>query len=368
MQDPDLLSLTASEPLSLEQEYANQISWASDPTKYCFIVHSRRPVDRSFRDGPGVQTAFGVDFTLRDEQHAAQMREPVAVADEEKEEEEEFDGLDEEDAQRIEGETKGNKDETAKAEATVAAAVTAASPADAAVAASVAEPAVTSAADANAPAATSSSATAAASAAAASSTGASAASSPSAQPDPGSKYPLTPIGDVNLFLHEDFNLSEYGIHGGGCEIEIMIAAPEYRQRGLGSEALRALMHFSAEQLGVERFVVKVLRENTPSVALFEKKLGFKLVEYVDCFDECVYFLDTSGSHGCAPGLDQGEEGERPDDDEEDEAAGKSDAPEEQSDAAPAAAAAATAAAADAVNAIVEAVAQLGKEKDDEAGQ
>eukprot|EP01111_Echinosteliopsis_oligospora_P005017 TRINITY_DN1817_c0_g1_i2.p1 TRINITY_DN1817_c0_g1~~TRINITY_DN1817_c0_g1_i2.p1 ORF type:complete len:199 (+),score=45.43 TRINITY_DN1817_c0_g1_i2:266-862(+) len=45
MTDPKLLELTASEPLSLEEEYENQQSWYSDPKKLTFIV-----LDKNFSD------------------------------------------------------------------------------------------------------------------------------------------------------------------------------------------------------------------------------------------------------------------------------------------------------------------------------
>jgi RimJ/RimL family protein N-acetyltransferase len=38
MSDPDILRLTASEPLSLDEEFLNQQSWLLDPTKLTFIV------------------------------------------------------------------------------------------------------------------------------------------------------------------------------------------------------------------------------------------------------------------------------------------------------------------------------------------
>ena len=36
--DPELLELTSSEPLSVEEEYANQISWRQDPNKLTFLI------------------------------------------------------------------------------------------------------------------------------------------------------------------------------------------------------------------------------------------------------------------------------------------------------------------------------------------
>lgn len=38
MKDPFLLEMTASEPLSLEEEYQMQIKWLSDPNKCIFII------------------------------------------------------------------------------------------------------------------------------------------------------------------------------------------------------------------------------------------------------------------------------------------------------------------------------------------
>ena len=41
MQDPELLELTCSEPLTLEQELQNQSSWHADPLKLTFILCAR---------------------------------------------------------------------------------------------------------------------------------------------------------------------------------------------------------------------------------------------------------------------------------------------------------------------------------------
>jgi len=43
MQDPWLLEMTASEPMSMQEEYENQISWKLDPKKLTFIVCTGHP-------------------------------------------------------------------------------------------------------------------------------------------------------------------------------------------------------------------------------------------------------------------------------------------------------------------------------------
>lgn len=59
------------------------------------------------------------------------------------------------------------------------------------------------------------------------------------------------IGDVNLFLHKDFEVDENGddtdktyLKG---EIELMIAIPEYRGKGLGKATLLAFLRYITEK-------------------------------------------------------------------------------------------------------------------------
>lgn len=56
MQDAELLRLTASEPLTLQEEYDMQESWASDPNKCTFIL-----LDKSRWNGehPGIEAMAG---------------------------------------------------------------------------------------------------------------------------------------------------------------------------------------------------------------------------------------------------------------------------------------------------------------------
>lgn len=63
MKDHDLLEATGSEPLTLEEEIAMQISWRDDPKKCTFIVHSaegmRGGANDTFDVGQHLETMVG---------------------------------------------------------------------------------------------------------------------------------------------------------------------------------------------------------------------------------------------------------------------------------------------------------------------
>lgn len=98
-------------------------------------------------------------------------------------------------------------------------------------------------------------------------------------------------GDVNLFLNDDEDRA--------CgEIEVMVAETSSRGKGIGREALELMMGYCHRELGVTRFVAKILQSNGPSIALFEK-IGFRFVRKVEVFGEVHYELVVGGGAGAA---------------------------------------------------------------------
>ncbi|XP_068120620.1 alpha/beta-tubulin-N-acetyltransferase 9 [Hyperolius riggenbachi] len=71
------------------------------------------------------------------------------------------------------------------------------------------------------------------------------------------------VGDVNLFIVDPENTSL-------AEIEIMIAEPAYRGKGLGEESVRLMLFYGASTLKTTIFQAKIGQENIKSVQLFSK--------------------------------------------------------------------------------------------------
>lgn len=83
------------------------------------------------------------------------------------------------------------------------------------------------------------------------------------------------IGDINLFLYND---EEYGL---GAEISVMIADPNFRHQGCAKEAVNAIMHYGAINLGVKYFFCKIHKDNLSSLKLFERYLKYFIsINYV----------------------------------------------------------------------------------------
>ncbi|KAI8007974.1 N-acetyltransferase 9-like protein [Camellia lanceoleosa] len=85
------------------------------------------------------------------------------------------------------------------------------------------------------------------------------------------------VGDVNIYMN-DLDDSQM------AEIEIMIAEPKSRGKGLGKESVLMMMAFAVENLAIRIFCAKIGESNESSLILF-KKLGFQEVSCSEIFKE-----------------------------------------------------------------------------------
>nr|XP_037848975.1 N-acetyltransferase 9 isoform X8 [Chlorocebus sabaeus] len=106
------------------------------------------------------------------------------------------------------------------------------------------------------------------------------------QAQPGATEESCMVGDVNLFLTdlEDPTLGE---------IEVMIAEPSCRGKGLGTEAVLAMLSY-VTRLGLTKFEAKIGQENEPSIRMFQK-LHFEQVAASSVFQEVTLRLTVSES-------------------------------------------------------------------------
>eukprot|EP01132_Coremiostelium_polycephalum_P000802 gene802-997_t len=103
------------------------------------------------------------------------------------------------------------------------------------------------------------------------------------------------VGDINIFFNDFEEL-------GTGELEIMIAEPSSRRKGLGKEAIGIMMEYAIKNLlldgivsggGVERFIVKIGQENQPSITLFKNHFHFIQQGDVNVFGEVNLLLPVS---------------------------------------------------------------------------
>jgi len=110
------------------------------------------------------------------------------------------------------------------------------------------------------------------------------------------------VGDTNLFFeleacdhdHCDEACTDTVEENNGiirsAEIEVMVAEPWARRKGLAKEALGLMMRFGTEKLGKTKFIAKIKCDNEPSIQLFQK-LGFRQVTQPNIFDEISFELN-----------------------------------------------------------------------------
>merc|ERR1719419_1857288 len=85
------------------------------------------------------------------------------------------------------------------------------------------------------------------------------------------------MGDVNIFLTDPSDPSL-------AELEIMIAEPSYRGKGIGKEVTCMMMCYGVTKLGIKKFQAKIGLDNKVSIAMF-KKLHFHEESVCQVFKE-----------------------------------------------------------------------------------
>ncbi|KAK1317115.1 hypothetical protein QJS10_CPA05g01011 [Acorus calamus] len=83
MEDPSLLEATASEPLTLEEEYQMHLSWTRDPNKQTFIVLDKDMIRGGFVEGePHVEAMAGdVNIYMNDPDHLRVAEIEIMIAE-----------------------------------------------------------------------------------------------------------------------------------------------------------------------------------------------------------------------------------------------------------------------------------------------
>ncbi|XP_068439472.1 alpha/beta-tubulin-N-acetyltransferase 9 [Clinocottus analis] len=85
------------------------------------------------------------------------------------------------------------------------------------------------------------------------------------------------VGDVNIFLTDPTDPTL-------AELEIMIAEPSHRGKGIGREVTHMMMSYGVSKLGVKKFEAKIGLNNQVSIAMF-KKLHFQEASVCEVFKE-----------------------------------------------------------------------------------
>lgn len=94
-------------------------------------------------------------------------------------------------------------------------------------------------------------------------------------------------GDVTLFLND---LDDRSV----AEIEIMIAEPSSRGKGLATAALMIFMAYGVSQLAITKYRAKIGEQNMASLKLFSN-LGYQEVSRSHVFHEVTLELPVEGS-------------------------------------------------------------------------
>jgi RimJ/RimL family protein N-acetyltransferase len=99
------------------------------------------------------------------------------------------------------------------------------------------------------------------------------------------------IGDTNLFFFHSEDCVQM------AEAEIMIAEESARRKRRGWEAMLLMLRYGCEELGVEKFQVKINTDNDKSISMFQK-MGFSKVSESAVFNEITLkkYVDENWKH------------------------------------------------------------------------
>ncbi|XP_075084019.1 GCN5-related N-acetyltransferase 9-like isoform X1 [Nicotiana tabacum] len=107
---------------------------------------------------------------------------------------------------------------------------------------------------------------------------------------PGEPHVEAMVGDVNIYMND---LDDPQM----AEVEIMIAEPKSRGKGLGKESVLMMMAFAVDNFKIHTFCVKIGELNQASLGLFQN-LGFKETSYSKIFNEMTLELPMTESKNC----------------------------------------------------------------------
>ncbi|KAK2648518.1 hypothetical protein Ddye_016007 [Dipteronia dyeriana] len=93
------------------------------------------------------------------------------------------------------------------------------------------------------------------------------------------------VGDVNIYMNDLDNPQL-------AEVEIMIAEPKSRGKGLAKESVLMMMAYAVENFGIQVFHAKIGESNGASLSLF-RKLGFEDVSHSEIFKEVTLELPVT---------------------------------------------------------------------------
>ena len=107
--------------------------------------------------------------------------------------------------------------------------------------------------------------------------------------DSNEKEAQSMIGDINLFFNEKGDDDVPKIY---AELSVMIANQQSRRKGYGIEAVLAVMNYVQQTFPQPPALIAIIGEqNSPSLRMFENKLGFKQFKFMKAFQQFKFIFE-----------------------------------------------------------------------------